>query len=91
MKPTRIDKFGRVVVPKPLRERLGLEAGAEVIIDGDDERIRLKPAGAAVAITTKEGVLVYRGTAENDLETALEEQRGRRAKALSTSLGKVKQ
>lgn len=36
-----IDSAGRLVVPKPLRERLGLSPGAvELEVDGSDLRVR---------------------------------------------------
>jgi len=36
-----IDKAGRVVIPKPVRERLGLSAGQELELDDRDGDIRL--------------------------------------------------
>ena len=36
---TTVDKFGRVLIPKPLRDRLGLTPGTELTLDvheGDD-------------------------------------------------------
>jgi AbrB family looped-hinge helix DNA binding protein len=41
---TKIDDRGRVLIPKELRERLGLEPGTEVLIDADDEGVHLRPA-----------------------------------------------
>lgn len=39
---TTIDKAGRLVIPRPMRDRLGLTGGAavEIEIDGADLRIR---------------------------------------------------
>lgn len=41
---TTIDRAGRVVVPKPLREALGLGGGQEVEITARDGRLELEPA-----------------------------------------------
>jgi AbrB family looped-hinge helix DNA binding protein len=41
---TTIDKAGRVVIPKPLRDRVGLRPGpVEVVVDG--AALRLEPVG----------------------------------------------
>ena len=54
---TTIDRAGRVVVPKPLRDRLGLGPGAvEVVADGTGIRIEplagetLEPRGERLVI-----------------------------------------
>ncbi len=54
---TTIDKAGRVVIPKPLRDRLGLGPGAvEVVADGTGIRIEplageaLEPRGERLVI-----------------------------------------
>jgi AbrB family looped-hinge helix DNA binding protein len=36
---TTIDRSGRLVVPKELRERLGLRPGGEVDVEGGDQEI----------------------------------------------------
>lgn len=38
-----IDKFGRVVLPKKIRERLGVRPGTEFEVEEGDEFILLKP------------------------------------------------
>lgn len=40
---TTIDKAGRIVVPKRLRDRLGLVAGTEIEIDEDGAGLRVEP------------------------------------------------
>jgi AbrB family looped-hinge helix DNA binding protein len=55
---TTIDKAGRVVVPKPLRQAVGLEAGSEVEIRASDGRIELEPAPLEVRLERKAGLLV---------------------------------
>lgn len=41
---TTIDAAGRIVIPKPLRERLGLTGGETVEIRERDGRIEIEPA-----------------------------------------------
>jgi len=38
-----IDRAGRVVIPKELRERLGLEADAQFELDAEGDSLRLTP------------------------------------------------
>lgn len=40
---TTIDKAGRIVVPKQLRDRLGLVAGTEIEIDEEGCGLRVEP------------------------------------------------
>ena len=39
----KIDKAGRIVVPKPVRERLGLRAGMDLEVAEKSEGLLLKP------------------------------------------------
>lgn len=43
----RVGAKGQVVIPKELRERLGLEPGSEVDFEQDGAVVRVLPAGAA--------------------------------------------
>ena len=53
-----IDSAGRVVIPKPIRTRLGLEPGRIVEIRERDGRIELEPAATAMALKKRAGGLV---------------------------------
>lgn len=48
--PTMIDASGRLVIPKPIRDRLGLHDGVEVEIEEHDGVIEIRPRPAAVEI-----------------------------------------
>jgi AbrB family looped-hinge helix DNA binding protein len=43
----RVGTEGQVVIPKHLRDELGLQPGAEVVLEPDGEAVRILPAGAA--------------------------------------------
>lgn len=53
-----IDAGGRVVIPKPIRDRLGLVPGSSVEIAEHDGRVEISPPDAAVHLEEVEGVLV---------------------------------
>ena len=59
---TTIDKAGRVVIPKPIREALGLSAGTEVDIEIDGVGIRIDgPELAEPELIEREGFLFIEG------------------------------
>jgi AbrB family looped-hinge helix DNA binding protein len=47
---TTIDRAGRVVIPKPVRDRAGLEPGAELDIEFRDGRIEIEPAAVPMRL-----------------------------------------
>jgi AbrB family looped-hinge helix DNA binding protein len=68
---TTIDKAGRVVIPKPIREALGLAAGTEVDIQIDGVGIRIDgPEVEEAELVEVDGFLVAPGgegmTVEDD-------------------------
>ena len=78
---TTVDRFGRVVVPKAMRGRLGLRAGTAIEIEEAEGYLSLRPVEDAPSLIWKEGVLVFAGAASGDLEAAVtadREERGRR-------------
>jgi AbrB family looped-hinge helix DNA binding protein len=58
---TTIDRFGRVVIPKHVREALGLEAGESLVIEKRGEGILLRPAREGAPLKHKGRVLVFTG------------------------------
>ena len=80
---TTLDKFGRVVIPKRLREDLGLHPGSVLQINRDDQRILIEPVDDEPRMVVKKGVLVYTGTATEDIESALKNHRRKRLKKAS--------
>ncbi len=58
---TTIDSGGRVVIPKAIRERLGLVAGAEVEVAEADGRVEITPAPGSIDLFEVDGRLVARG------------------------------
>lgn len=75
---TTIDKAGRIVIPAPIRERLGILPGpVDIMIDGTGIRIEV---AAPDDLVEKDGRLVIRGsgarlTADDIRELRLADQR----------------
>ena len=53
-----IDRAGRLVIPKPLRERAGLQPGAKLNIEYRGGRIEIEPACQPVELVKRGSLLV---------------------------------
>ena len=80
---TTLDRFGRVVVPKGIRDRLGFRPGVEVEIDEKENEVVLKLVDHEPSLMVNEGVLVYSGKATGDLRGAVRAHREERLKKAS--------
>ena len=56
-----IDKAGRVVLPKPLRERFNLLPGDKLSVSIENQTIKLEPTHPGGTLVRKGSVLVFRG------------------------------
>ena len=50
---TTIDSAGRIVVPKALRDELGLSAGAQVEITSRDGKLEIEPAATNMRLVKR--------------------------------------
>jgi len=57
-----IDKFGRVVLPKKLREHLGVGPSLKVEVKETPEGVLLKPVRRASNLMRKDGILILKGS-----------------------------
>jgi AbrB family looped-hinge helix DNA binding protein len=55
---TTIDGAGRVVLPKALRDALGLRGGQEIEISVRDGRIEIQPVSVPMRLVDRSGILV---------------------------------
>ena len=61
-----LDKAGRVVLPKPLRDRLQLAPGDTLHLESEGENITLRPIRQNVMLRKELGVWVYQGESADD-------------------------
>src|SRR5271156_6491926 len=55
-----IDRAGRLVLPKPVRDELQLAAGDSLELESTEDEIILRPVRGAAALRRKQGVWVMR-------------------------------
>ncbi|MCD6570474.1 MAG: AbrB/MazE/SpoVT family DNA-binding domain-containing protein [Deltaproteobacteria bacterium] len=79
---TALDKFGRIVIPKKIREHFNLEPGTQIRIEENGQTIVLKPVHGEPNLILKEGVLVFSGTPTGNLDEALTKHREKRIKSV---------
>ena len=65
-----IDRAGRIVVPKSLRERFNLLAGTELEIKASGESLQLRKVGTEPSLVREKGILVHHGGACASLDVA---------------------
>ena len=65
-----IDGAGRIVVPKPLRERFNLVAGTELEIETSGDCLQLRRVEGGTALVRKNGILVHHADARAALDVA---------------------
>ncbi len=80
-----IDRAGRIVVPKPLRECFGLHPGTELEIEAEGDGLRLRARDSAPVFIEKDGVLVHHASGpalEIDMAAFINRERQGRGVAL---------
>jgi AbrB family looped-hinge helix DNA binding protein len=58
-----MDRAGRLVLPKPVREQLQLEPGQSLELESFEDHIVLRPARGNASMYKKQGVWVFRAGA----------------------------
>lgn len=78
-----IDEYGRIVIPKPIRDQLGLESGTELTLDvqpveqGDEQCLTLRPIRTMSPFRREGSVLVHTGTTDEELDPVESVRRSR--------------
>jgi AbrB family looped-hinge helix DNA binding protein len=76
----KIDKAGRVILPKPVRDRLGLHAGSDLEIQETMDGVVLRPADRRPSMVKKGSFWVHTGELPPgyDILKAIDEDREER-------------
>jgi AbrB family looped-hinge helix DNA binding protein len=75
-----LDKAGRVVLPKAMRDALRVGPGDALRIESEEERLILSPVRERAGLQKERGVWVFRSgrPTNTSIPSLIEQQRGRR-------------
>jgi AbrB family looped-hinge helix DNA binding protein len=79
-----VDRAGRIVLPKSLRQTLRISPGDTLQVESDEDRIILSPVRIQPGLQKEQGVWVYRsGTkVSSSVAELVEQQREQRTREL---------
>jgi len=72
---TTVDKFGRITIPKKMRDHFGLKPGASVEIEEGQDRLVLTVAHKQPVLQYEDGILVYTGILSGNVSEGLSQVR----------------
>lgn len=75
---TTLDKYGRILIPKRLRELLRITPHTQLVISEKGNKIIIEPVSAENPYEEKDGMLVFVGELEVGYESLIEQERKRR-------------
>jgi AbrB family looped-hinge helix DNA binding protein len=79
--PTKVslDRAGRVVLPKLLREQMHLVPGDDLLVENEGDRITLRPIRAEALLKKEHGIWVYQGESSDlSIPKLIDEEREKR-------------
>jgi AbrB family looped-hinge helix DNA binding protein len=80
METTAIDRFGRIVIPKSVRDTLGIDPATELTVCVEGENILLTPILDPERLMVRDGVTVFDGELLEDMGSMLEVVQHRRVR-----------
>jgi AbrB family looped-hinge helix DNA binding protein len=84
---TTLDKFGRIIIPKRFRERLGINFKSTLNIAEDGKRIVIELVQEKEPVVDRNGILVFTGNLESPKSDLIKSDRNKRMHKLLTNEG----
>lgn len=74
-----IDKAGRVILPKSLREKVRVEPGDDFLVEVEGDRLTLRPVRQQAPLGKELGIWVYQGEpSDASIPDAIDAEREKR-------------
>ena len=73
-----LDKFGRILIPKEVREELGLQPGSSLHLEKTKRGLKLNKVDEAQSLVRKGGTLIFIGKIIGDVEEIIGQIRNER-------------
>jgi AbrB family looped-hinge helix DNA binding protein len=74
-----VDKAGRILIPKTLRQELHIGPGNVIQLESEGEQITLRPVRPKVLLKKEQGVWVYQGEPTDvSIPGLIDRERGKR-------------
>ena len=80
METTAIDRFGRIVIPKSVRDTLGIDPATELTVNVEGDQILLTPILDPERLIVRDGVTLFEGELLEDMGSMLEVVNHRRVR-----------
>ncbi|MEF8815428.1 MAG: AbrB/MazE/SpoVT family DNA-binding domain-containing protein [Salinibacter sp.] len=82
-----LDEHGRISVPEALRDKLGLEAGAQLSLEIEGETLLLTPISERGVLKERNGLLVSTADVDQeiDVESVIDKVRADRSQNIADS------
>jgi len=78
-----VDRAGRVVLPKPVRDKMRLTPGSTLELESEGEHITLRPVRPQAALRKELGIWVLQGpSADDSIPDLLQKSREKRTREL---------
>ena len=78
-----LDDLGRILIPDPLANRLGLKPGMTLVVEATERGgMQLRVQEDTTALIEKDGLLVFTGELIGDVANIVQDTRERRAQEL---------
>lgn len=65
-----IDRAGRLVIPKEIRDQLNWTSGVELVIVVEGEQVTIKRVDAEPSMLRRDGLLIHHGAGVSELDIA---------------------
>ncbi|MDZ7766237.1 MAG: AbrB/MazE/SpoVT family DNA-binding domain-containing protein [Melioribacteraceae bacterium] len=82
---TKLDRFGRVIIPKRLREELGINPETKLNISEEGQKIVIELVKDKSPAVNRNGILVFTGKLDSKEKDLIKSDRNKRMRKLLTN------